>query len=70
MTREQNLALDAVEFYLATIKRLRELQKQCDRTPAPIAHILFMLYACPDEFVNLGDAYALDFRRQIRQLKS
>jgi hypothetical protein len=70
MTDQQRLALDAVEAYCTAIKRLRELQRRADITPAPIAHILFAFYAVPDDFLNLGDAYKLDFRRQIRALKS
>src|SRR5262249_33531353 len=70
MTREQRLALDALEAYCTTVKRLRDLRKASPKTPVPIAHILFALFAVPDDFVRLGDLVQLDFRRQIRTLKA
>jgi hypothetical protein len=69
MTREQQLALDALENYVTTIKRLQDLQHITDG-PYVVVPILFALYDLPSQFIQLGDYYCLDFRRQIQELKS
>jgi hypothetical protein len=70
MTHEQRLALDACECFVTAIKRLHDLQRQSDLPPLPIVRILFAVYAVPRDLVDLGDAYSLDFRRQVRTLKA
>lgn len=68
MTKEQQLALDCVELYIALVQRLRELQKTA-LAPTP-SYLLLKLEPLPHKFLELGHCYFLDFRRQIYSLKS